>query len=102
MSIFYTRNVQGHRVKLELIEVSPDDVTLDPTNPRIGFSMKQLQVDERSDSEPGTADECGADEPIASPLNAPAMRADAAKSGIASARSQRLCSCSAGDIGVPP
>jgi hypothetical protein len=49
MPIFYTRNVQGFRVRLELIEVSPNEITLDPTNPRIGFSMKQLQVDERSD-----------------------------------------------------
>lgn len=44
------RNIQGHRIELTLVEVDPDAVTLDPTNPRIGFSMRQLQVDERSDA----------------------------------------------------
>ncbi|HTE39634.1 MAG TPA: hypothetical protein VK629_02320 [Steroidobacteraceae bacterium] len=46
----YTRNIQGHQVSLTLIEVDPDAVSLDPTNPRIGFSMKQLQEHERSDA----------------------------------------------------
>ena len=41
-SLIYSRNVQGHRIRLELIEVDPDEITLDATNPRIGFSMKQL------------------------------------------------------------
>lgn len=49
MPPMYTRNIQGHRVQLELIEVDPDDVKLDPSNPRIGFSMKQLTQAERDD-----------------------------------------------------
>src|SRR5262245_15554152 len=49
MAISYTRNVQGRGVQLELIEVDPDQVRLDPTNPRIGFSMKQLGPDEAGD-----------------------------------------------------
>lgn len=49
MAIIYTRNVQGRRIRLELIEVDPDDITLDPTNPRIGFSMKQLGDDQHGD-----------------------------------------------------
>ena len=49
MAIAYTRNIQGQRVALELIEVDPDQVTLDPTNPRIGFSMNQLGPDQRED-----------------------------------------------------
>lgn len=46
----YTRNIQGVAVRLQLIEVDPDKVKLDPTNPRIGFSMSQLAENERSDS----------------------------------------------------
>jgi hypothetical protein len=38
----YVRNIQKNRVELELIEIDPDDVVLDPTNPRVGFSMRQL------------------------------------------------------------
>jgi hypothetical protein len=38
----YSRNIQNNRVELELIEIDPDDVVLDPTNPRVGFSMRQL------------------------------------------------------------
>lgn len=38
----YTRNVQGALVELELVEVDPEAVTLDPTNPRLGFSIRQL------------------------------------------------------------
>lgn len=50
MTLVYTRNVQGRRVRLELIEVDPDAVHLDPTNPRIGFSMKQLGPEEAGDA----------------------------------------------------
>lgn len=46
----YTRNIQGHSVELTLIEVDPNQVTLDPTNPRIGFSMRQLSEAERNDA----------------------------------------------------
>jgi hypothetical protein len=46
----YTRNIQGHQVSLTLIEVDPNQVKLDPTNPRIGFSMRQLEAHERSDA----------------------------------------------------
>jgi hypothetical protein len=38
----YVRNVQGIRVELTMAEVDPDEVTLDPSNPRVGFSMRQL------------------------------------------------------------
>jgi hypothetical protein len=47
--VSYTRNVQGAAVPLTLVEVNPDDVKLDPTNPRVGFSMRQLDEEERSD-----------------------------------------------------
>jgi hypothetical protein len=46
----YTRNIQGHSVELTLIEVDPDKVALDPTNPRIGFSMRQLPDSDRTDA----------------------------------------------------
>src|SRR5690348_14862627 len=46
----YTRNIQGYSVALSLIDVDPDEVKLDATNPRIGFSMRQLAENERSDS----------------------------------------------------
>lgn len=46
----YTRNIQGHAIALTLVEVAPDEVILDPQNPRIGFSMRQLSEDERSDA----------------------------------------------------
>ena len=49
MSVTYLRNVQGYQVRLELIEVDPDELVLDTTNPRLGFSMKQLSEDERGD-----------------------------------------------------
>jgi len=45
----YVRNVQGYSVGLTLIEVDPKDVKLDPTNPRVGFSMRQLAAEERSE-----------------------------------------------------
>jgi hypothetical protein len=46
----YTRNIQGVPVDLELIEVDPDAVTLDPTNPRLGFSIRQLEEAKRTDA----------------------------------------------------
>ena len=46
----YVRNVQGRRVELALTEVDPNRVKLDPTNPRIGFSMRQLAEGERDDA----------------------------------------------------
>jgi hypothetical protein len=46
----YTRNVQGHGIELTLIEISPDVVRLDPTNPRVGFSMKQLPENQRNEA----------------------------------------------------
>jgi len=45
----YTRNIQGTPVELTLIEVSPNTVKLDPANPRIGFSMRQLSDTERNE-----------------------------------------------------
>jgi hypothetical protein len=49
MTAAYTRNIQGVRVTLTLIEIDPDKVHLDPTNPRTSFSMKQLDEDERNE-----------------------------------------------------
>lgn len=49
MTASYTRNVQGMPVTLTLIEVDPDSVLLDTTNPRVGFSMRQLDADQRND-----------------------------------------------------
>lgn len=49
MSASYTRNIQGVPVTLSLIDVDPDAVKLDPTNPRVGFSMRQLGAEERND-----------------------------------------------------
>jgi len=49
MALVYTRNIQGHAVRLELVEVDPDEVALDASNPRIGFSINQLQPEERDD-----------------------------------------------------
>lgn len=49
MTATYTRNIQGAPVALSLIEVDPDDVRLDPTNPRVGFSMRQLGLAQRND-----------------------------------------------------
>ena len=46
----YTRNIQGHAVALTLIEINPNEVVLDPQNPRIGFSMRQLTEAEQNDS----------------------------------------------------
>lgn len=50
MSATITRNIQGHAVRLTLIEVEPEAIKLDPTNPRVGFSMKQLAKEERGDA----------------------------------------------------
>lgn len=46
----YTRNIQGAAVELELVEVDPDAVILDAENPRLGFSIRQLEPDERTDA----------------------------------------------------
>jgi hypothetical protein len=46
----YTRNIQGHAIALTLIEINPNEVVLDPQNPRIGFSMRQLSEAEQNDS----------------------------------------------------
>jgi hypothetical protein len=46
----YSRNIQGRRVELTLIEVDPERVKLDPSNPRIGFSMRQLSDAEQNDA----------------------------------------------------
>jgi len=48
--ITYTRNIQGHDVRLQLIEADPGGLTLDSTNPRLGFSMKQLEESQRGDA----------------------------------------------------
>jgi hypothetical protein len=45
----YTRNIQGVSVSLTLIGVDPTEVHLDHSNPRIGFSMRQLEGHERGD-----------------------------------------------------
>lgn len=47
--VTYLRNIQGHSVELTLMEVSPQSVKLDPTNPRVGFSMRQLDEGERNE-----------------------------------------------------
>ena len=49
MTAAYTRNIQGVPVTLSLVELDPDQVRLDPTNPRLSFSMQQLSSDERGD-----------------------------------------------------
>src|SRR3984893_2869145 len=43
------RNIQGRSVELTLTEVDPNKVRLDPTNPRVGFSMRQLAEEERNE-----------------------------------------------------
>lgn len=48
--ITYTRNIQGHDVRLQLIEADPGKLTLDSTNPRLGFSMQQLEEGQRGDA----------------------------------------------------
>lgn len=49
MTASYTRNIQGVPVTLSLVEIDPDSVILDATNPRVGFSMRQLDAKERND-----------------------------------------------------
>src|SRR5579871_4093005 len=49
MAAKYVRNIQGFRVELELREVDPFAVKLDATNPRIGFSMRQLDPAEQNE-----------------------------------------------------
>ena len=46
----YVRNIQGNCVALTLIEVDPDEVRLDPANPRVGFSIRQLPESSRNDA----------------------------------------------------
>jgi hypothetical protein len=46
----YTRNIQGVPVELELVEVDPDAVILDAANPRLGFSIRQLDPEDRTDA----------------------------------------------------
>jgi len=46
----YSRNVQGQRVELELVEVDPQNVILDATNPRLRYSILQLDEAQRSDA----------------------------------------------------
>ncbi len=45
----YLRNVQGRAVRLRLVEVDPDDIKLDPENPRLRYSMLQLAEKQRTD-----------------------------------------------------
>lgn len=45
----YVRNIQGHRIELNLVELDPDQVRLDPTNPRVTFSMRQLAEEQRNE-----------------------------------------------------
>jgi len=49
MTAAYTRNIQGVRVTLTLMEIDPDEVRLDPSNPRTSFSMRQLDEEQRND-----------------------------------------------------
>ena len=49
MSAAYTRNIQGVAVTLSLIEIDPSEVRLDPSNPRVSFSMRQLDEQQRGD-----------------------------------------------------
>jgi hypothetical protein len=44
-----TRNVQGAKVRLEFIDIDPDAVVLDASNPRVSFTMRQLEESERND-----------------------------------------------------
>ncbi len=49
MTGIYTRNIQGAPVTLTLVDLDPDQVRLDPTNPRVGFSMRQLDSEQHDD-----------------------------------------------------
>jgi hypothetical protein len=46
----YIRNVQGHSVELQLVEVDPVKVRLDPSNPRIRYAMQQLPAKDRNEN----------------------------------------------------
>lgn len=46
----YVRNIQSHPIELTLIDVDPHDVQLDPSNPRVSFSMRQLDPSERNEA----------------------------------------------------
>jgi hypothetical protein len=46
----YIRNIQGHPVELTLVEVDPNELQLDPSNPRVSFSMRQLDAGERNEA----------------------------------------------------
>jgi hypothetical protein len=48
-SVQYIRNIQGRQVPLVLLEVDPEDVKLDPENPRLRFSLQQLPKKQRTD-----------------------------------------------------
>jgi len=48
--VTYVRNVQGREVVLTLAEVDPEDVFLDPSNPRLRYSILQLEEMQRSDA----------------------------------------------------
>lgn len=45
----YVRNIQGHPVELMLVEVDPHEVKLDPSNPRVSFSMRQLDANQQNE-----------------------------------------------------
>src|SRR5438874_2429832 len=46
----YVRNVQGQRVELALVEADPAKLRLDATNPRLRYSILQLDEQQRSDA----------------------------------------------------
>ena len=46
----YIRNIQGHPVELTLVDIDPQDVQLDASNPRVSFSMRQLDASERNEA----------------------------------------------------
>jgi len=46
----YVRNIQGHPVELQLVDVDPTSVKLDASNPRIRLAMQQLSDGERNDA----------------------------------------------------
>jgi hypothetical protein len=46
----YIRNIQGHPVELTLVELDPNEIQLDPSNPRVSFSMRQLDAGERNEA----------------------------------------------------
>jgi len=46
----YIRNVQGESVPLKFAELDPDQVRLDPHNPRLGFTIQQLAEADRNEA----------------------------------------------------